>query len=99
MEVGQHSPWISRILGELGHEVLVANPRKVRAIYTNTRKSDQNDAHMLARIARVDPNCCIRSSTPPRRPARPAPGQAARQPRAPARGHHSAIRFTLKSWE
>jgi transposase len=55
MEVGMHSPWISRMLRELGHEVLVANPRKVRAIYTNTRKSDQNDARMIARIARFDP--------------------------------------------
>lgn len=55
MEVGMHSPWTSRMLKELGHEVLVANPRKVRAIYANTRKSDQNDARMLARIARFDP--------------------------------------------
>ncbi len=56
MEVGTHSPWTSRMLLELGHEVLVANPRKVRAIYTNPRKCDQNDAHMLARIARFDPS-------------------------------------------
>ena len=55
MEVGMHSPWISRMLRELGHEVLVANPRKVRAIYANTRKSDQNDARMIARLARFDP--------------------------------------------
>jgi transposase len=55
MEVGTHSPWISRLLTDLGLEVLVANPRKVRVIYSNNRKSDQNDAHMLARIARFDP--------------------------------------------
>ena len=30
MEVGSHSPWISRFFEGLGHEVLVANPRKVR---------------------------------------------------------------------
>ena len=54
MEVGSHSPWISRFLTELGHRVLVANPRKVRAIYQNTRKSDERDARMLAKIARVD---------------------------------------------
>lgn len=54
LEVGTHSPWTSRFLKELGHEVIVANPRKLRAIYTSTRKSDQSDAYMIARLARVD---------------------------------------------
>lgn len=54
MEVGMHSPWISRFLLELGHRVLVATPRKVAAIYKNTRKCDRNDAELLARIARMD---------------------------------------------
>lgn len=56
MEVGSHSPWISRLLESLGHEVFVANARKVRAIYTNTRKSDKVDAMMLARLGRMDPD-------------------------------------------
>lgn len=55
MEVGSHSPWISRFLKSLGHEIFVANPRKLRAIYANDRKSDRNDARMLAKIARIDP--------------------------------------------
>jgi transposase len=54
MEVGMHSPWTSRFLEGLGHRVLVANPRKVRSIYQNNRKSDRKDAEMLARIARTD---------------------------------------------
>jgi transposase len=54
MEVGMHSPWTSRFLKDLGHRVLVANPRKVSAIYKNVRKSDRNDAELLARIARSD---------------------------------------------
>jgi len=54
LEVGTHSPWISRLLEDLGHEVLVANARKLRAIYTNIRKSDELDARMLAKIARLD---------------------------------------------
>jgi len=29
LEIGTHSPWISRLLSELGHEVIVANARKV----------------------------------------------------------------------
>lgn len=54
MEVGMHSPWTSRFLKELGHRVLVANPRKVSAIHKNVRKSDRNDAELLARLARSD---------------------------------------------
>jgi transposase len=54
MEVGMHSPWTSRLLKELGHRVLVANPRKVSAIYQNVRKSDRNDAELIARLARAD---------------------------------------------
>lgn len=54
IEVGSHSPWISRYLEELGAEVIVANARKLRAIYTNERKCDELDARMLAKIARLD---------------------------------------------
>lgn len=56
LEVGTHSPWISRFLTERGARVLTANARKLRAIYTNDRKSDLLDARILARIARVDPS-------------------------------------------
>lgn len=55
MEAGGHSPWISRYLEGLGVEVIVSNPRKVRAIYQDQRKSDRRDALMLARIGRMDP--------------------------------------------
>jgi transposase len=55
LEVGTHSPWISRFLKNLGHEVLVANPRKVRAISENDRKCDLYDARMLAKLAAFDP--------------------------------------------
>jgi transposase len=55
IEAGTHSPWVSRVLEECGHEVLVANPRKTRLIYTNKRKTDKIDAENLARLARVDP--------------------------------------------
>lgn len=55
IEVGTHSPWVSRLLEECGHEVLVANARKVRLIYGEGRKNDKIDAEKLARLARVDP--------------------------------------------
>lgn len=55
LEVGTHSPWVSRLLTELGHEVLVANARKVRLIHESESKDDPLDAERLARLARVDP--------------------------------------------
>lgn len=55
MEVGTHSPWMSRLIQEFGHEVLVANARKLRFIYGNDQKGDDVDAEMLARVARLDP--------------------------------------------
>ncbi len=55
MEVGTHSPWVSRLLLALGHEVVVANPRQVKLISTSSRKDDRVDAQTLARLARVDP--------------------------------------------
>ena len=56
LEVGAHSRWASQLLQELGHEVLVANARKLRAIYANPRKGDRTDAETLARLARLDPS-------------------------------------------
>src|SRR6266571_7266012 len=55
LEVGTHSPWVSLCLIEMGHEVIVANPRQVALIYRNKRKSDRIDARLLARLARSDP--------------------------------------------
>jgi len=55
MECGTHSPWISRLLQQLGHQVIVANARKLRAISHNESKNDRADAEMLARLAASDP--------------------------------------------
>src|ERR687889_1993668 len=55
IEAGTHSPWASRVLEECGHEILVANARKLRLIYANKQKTDEVDAENLARLARVDP--------------------------------------------
>ena len=56
LEAGTHSPWLSRLLEGLGHDVLVANPRKLRLIYMNDSKSDRVDAEYLARVGRLDPS-------------------------------------------
>ena len=55
LEIGTHSPWISRLLSELGDEVIVANARKVRLIGESRKKDDRLDARTLARLARIDP--------------------------------------------
>jgi transposase len=55
LEVGPHSPWLSRLLERQGHEVIVANPPRLRLIAEAERKSDRIDAEMLARLGRVEP--------------------------------------------
>ena len=54
IEVGTHSPWVSRTLAALGHEVIVANARQVPLIFGSRRKNDKLDAEKLARLARMD---------------------------------------------
>lgn len=55
IEVGTHSPWLSRRLESFGHEVMVANARQVKLISASSRKDDRLDARTLAQLARVDP--------------------------------------------
>lgn len=55
METGSLSPWVSRQLASYGHEVLVANSRKLRLIYENATKDDRVDARYLARLAHFEP--------------------------------------------
>src|SRR5499427_8455625 len=53
METGTHSPWVSRLLTALGHEVIVAHAQNVRLIVKSRRKDDRMDARTLARLARI----------------------------------------------
>src|SRR5579863_7853421 len=55
LETGTHSPWVSRLLSELGQEVIVAHAQKVQWITKSNRKDDRHDARTLARLARIDP--------------------------------------------
>ncbi len=54
METGTHSPWVSRLLTELGHQLIVAHAQKVELITKSNRKDDRHDAQTLARLARID---------------------------------------------
>ena len=56
IEVGTSSPWVNELLQDAGHEVLVANPRKLRFIFRGDNKNDRVDAQQLARVARLDPS-------------------------------------------
>jgi transposase len=55
LETGTHSPWVSRLLTQLGHDTIVAHARNVRLITESSRKDDRLDARTLARLARIDP--------------------------------------------
>jgi transposase len=55
IEVGSQSPWLSRLVRELGHECITANPFKVRLIAQGAQKNDRSDAETLARLGRIDP--------------------------------------------
>ena len=56
VEVGTHSPWVSRLLTGFGHEVVVVDPRKLDLIAQNDRKTDRHDAATLALLGRLDVN-------------------------------------------
>ncbi len=59
LECGTHSPWVSRLLTALGHQVIVANARKIPAITASESKNDRNDAEQLARLAAYDPRLLV----------------------------------------
>lgn len=56
LEVGTHSPWVSRQLQQLGHEVIVANPSALYGKRRRKKRNDAMDAEFLARQGRADPS-------------------------------------------
>jgi transposase len=68
IETGTHSPWVSRLLGNLGHEVLVANSRELSLISKSDKKTDKRDAKTLAEVAYARPQLL--------RPIQPRPLEA-----------------------
>lgn len=54
MESTTATHWVSKTIRSLGHTVIVTNPRRFDLITKSLRKTDRNDAHMLARIGRLD---------------------------------------------
>lgn len=54
IEAGSQSPWISQLLEDRGHDVIIANARQLGLIHGSRAKNDRVDAERLARVARVD---------------------------------------------
>lgn len=50
LEAGSHSRWISKRLSEMGHEVVVVDPRKLGLVAKSHCKTDRRDAEILARL-------------------------------------------------
>ncbi len=55
LETGTHATWMAHRIEACGHEVLVANARRIPTITRSDRKSDRVDAEQLARLGRFDP--------------------------------------------
>lgn len=49
------SRWVAQLARSHGHEIIVANPRRLAIITNSTRKSDRNDAYKLADLGQVRP--------------------------------------------
>jgi len=50
IETGTHSRWVAQLLELMGHEVIVANARKLKLISENNQKSDKVDARLLSQL-------------------------------------------------
>jgi len=55
MEASTASRWINNLAKELGHEVIIANPRSIPIITASVRKCDRNDARLLAELGQLRP--------------------------------------------
>lgn len=54
VETGSHSSWVVRLLRELGHEVVLADARRLPLISKGSKKTDRRDAELLARLGIAD---------------------------------------------
>ena len=54
LESSTHSSWMASTISSLGHEVIVANPRRLALISKSKKKTDRNDARTLAKVGRLD---------------------------------------------
>lgn len=55
LEAGGHSRWMEALIGTLGHEPAVVDPRRLPLISRSLSKTDRRDAELLARLGRAEP--------------------------------------------
>lgn len=66
LEAGTHAHWLNWALEALGHEVVMANPRRLELITKNERKSDSRDSRMLADLGHADTSLRVLSPVQPK---------------------------------
>jgi transposase len=49
-----HSQWVSQLIEKCGHQVTIADPRRLKVISASNTKTDRRDAELLARLRRAD---------------------------------------------
>ncbi len=55
LEASTSARWIAALAKSHGHEVVVANPRKIPIVTASIRKCDRNDARLLAELGQIRP--------------------------------------------
>lgn len=55
LETGTHARWMGLLLETMGHEVVVANARKLKLISENNTKSDKVDPDLLSSLGCMNP--------------------------------------------
>jgi hypothetical protein len=58
LQTGMHSPWVSRLLSELGHEVILAHARKVRLDRREPRKDNRLEVGINRNSRPKSPTSC-----------------------------------------
>jgi transposase len=54
IEAGTHAWWAHRVLEQVGHDVRVVNPRKLKLLTRSLKKNDRQDSEVLARVVVSD---------------------------------------------
>lgn len=54
MEASGHARWFERLLGELGYELWIGDPAKIRAAEVRRQKTDRRDAEHLMQLLLED---------------------------------------------
>ena len=80
VEASSVSPWVDLLLRELGHEVFVVNPRRVRLIAEATLKTDKVDAELRARLGKDSSNAGKPPSSDSSYQVRPPGKEGSRKP-------------------